>query len=85
MTFWKVASSFASAWLISKYTYLQLEFFQDKFYIGSPFDWVSFFKLILDVLLFVAIYAGMYYLITFIQSWRMRSRYEAGLKEREKK
>ena len=44
----------------------------------------SLFKYILDVLLFVIIYATIYFSIPRIQQWRMRARYEAAEKQRAK-
>jgi hypothetical protein len=84
MTFGKAVAAFISAWLISQFTYLQLEFFQYNLFSDGQFVWAALFKFVLDVLLFVILYVGMYYLISFIQSWRMRARYEAGQKERAK-
>lgn len=84
MTFWKAVAAFISAWLISNFTYLLLPFFQYKLFSDGQFVWESLFKFVLDIALFVVLYVGMYYLISFIQSWRMRARYEAAQKERAK-
>ena len=72
------------AWIISGFTYLQLDFFQYKFFNNGQFVMTSLFKYILDVLLFVIIYATIYFSIPRIQQWRMRARYEAAEKQRAK-
>jgi large-conductance mechanosensitive channel len=84
MGYWRVFFAVIIAWIIGKVTYLQLDFFQYKFFIEGQFVFSSLLKYILDVLLFVIIYATIYFSIPRIQQWRMRVRYEAAQKERAK-
>lgn len=84
MGIWRVLFAVVIAWIISSFTYLQLDFFQYKFFNDGQFVLTSLLKYILDVLLFVIIYATIYFSIPRIQQWRMRARYEAAQKQRAK-
>ena len=84
MNFRRVLFAVILAWIISGLTYLQLDFFQYKFFNEGQFILTSFFKFILDVLLFVIIYGTIYFSIPRIKQWRMRAKYDAAQKERAK-
>ena len=84
MSFWRVLFAVVVAWIISGFTYLQLDFFQYKFFKDGQFVMTSLFKYILDVLLFVIIYATVYFSVPRFQQWRMRAKYDAAQKERAK-
>jgi large-conductance mechanosensitive channel len=84
MSFWEAFFAVIIAWIISELTYLQLDFFQYNFFNDGQFVLTSLFKFILDILLFVIIYAAIYFSIPRLKQWRMRAKYEAAQKERAK-
>ncbi|MDX1805465.1 MAG: hypothetical protein R3267_00390 [Paenisporosarcina sp.] len=82
MSFWQAFFAVIVAWVISELTYLQLDFFQYTFFNDGEFVLTSLLKFILDVFLFVIIYAAIYFSIPRLKQWRMRAKYEAAKKER---
>ena len=61
MNIWRAFFSVVLAGIISKVTYLQVDFFQYKFYSEGQFVPSSLFIYFLDILLFVLIYAALYF------------------------
>lgn len=77
MNIWRAFFSVVLAGIISKVTYLQVDFFQYKFYSEGQFVPSSLFIYFLDILLFVLIYAALYFFIPRFLEWRMSAQYNS--------
>ena len=77
MNIWLAFFSVVLAGIISKVTYLQVDFFQYKFYREGQFVPSSLFIYFVDILLFVLIYAALYLFIPRFLEWRMSAQYKS--------
>lgn len=84
MGFWRAFFVFMVTNVISKLTYLKMDFFKYKLFTHVDFIWTSFFKFLLEGIIFIIIFLALNYLFEYIQKWRMSSRYYSAEKNRTK-